>query len=350
MKHAAIAPSLLLIAAAAFAQSGGLDTARIQEMQSAIEAGKFLKIGSILVARHGKLLYEHYFDGDENTLRDTRSATKSITGMLIGMAIDQHKLRGVDVRITSFFPDKRPFRNPDPRKEKITVEDFLTMSSLLECDDWNDFSSGNEERMYVTEDWLKFALDLPIKGFPPWKTKPKDSPYGRAFSYCTAGAFTLGAVVSRATHLPVERFAQRDLFDPLGITNLQWAFSPLGLAQTGGGLRLRSRDLLALAQLYLNGGEWNGRQIVPAAWVRQSTEPHVQIDDQTKYGYFWWLKNFGGSPAYYMSGNGGNKIAVFPALDMVVVITSTNYSTRGMHEQTDRLLNDYIVPAAAQVR
>jgi len=335
---------VFLSCAAAVAQD--LDTAKLQAMQSAIDAGQFVKIGSILVSRHGKLEYEHYFAGDADTLRNTRSATKSITSMLIGIAIDQKKLPGVSARVMPFFADKRPFKNSDPRKDQITVEDLLTMSSKLECDDWNQYSSGNEERMYVTEDWLRFVLDLPIRGYAPWVTKPKDSPYGRTFSYCTAGVFPLGAVVSRATKLRADRFAERHLFDPLGIHQVKWPYSPLDEPQTGGGLEMRSRDLLALAQLYLNHGEWNGKQVVSSAWVRASTTPHAQIDENTNYGYLWWLRKFGGADAYYMSGNGGNKIAVFPDLDMAVVITSTNYGARNMHEQTDKLMNDYIVPAA----
>ena len=129
---------------------------------------------------------------------------------------------------------------------------------------------------------------------------------------------------------------------------MQWAYSPLGLAQAGGGLQLESRDLLKLGQLYLNGGSWNGKRIVSETWVKASTQPHAQIDEQTKYGYLWWLKDFKAGDhsysAYFMSGNGGNKVAVFPDLDMVVVITSTNYNTKGMHEQTERLLTDYILP------
>ena len=112
-------------------------------------------------------------------------------------------------------------------------------------------------------------------------------------------------------------------------------------------MRLRSRDFLKLAQLYLNGGVWNAKRIVPAAWVQASTQPHAQIDENTNYGYLWWLKKFGPaekkSAAFCMMGNGGNKICAFPDLDMTVVITSNNYSTRGMHEQTDKILSDYIV-------
>jgi len=328
----------------------GLSASKLAEMESTIRSEQFKKITSVLIARHGKLAYEGYFSGtDANTLMDTRSATKSITSMLIAITIDKGVLAGVDTPILPFFPDKQPLQNPDPRKEKITVEDFLTMSSLLECDDWNDFSRGNEERMYVIEDWAKFALDLPIKGFAPWATKPKDSPYGRSFSYCTAGAFLLGRVVERSAKMPAEEFARKNLFTPLGIEKADWKFSPLGEAQTGGGLGLRSRDLLKLAQLYANGGVWNGKQVVPESWVKISTQPHVRIDDQTLYGYLWWLKSFRSGehahPAYFMSGNGGNKVVVVPDLDMVVVITSTNYATRGMHEQTEKLLTDYVLAA-----
>jgi CubicO group peptidase (beta-lactamase class C family) len=330
------------------ANAAGLDRAALERMENAIADGEFKKIGSVLVARHGKLAYEAYFEGGAGTLRDTRSATKSITSILTGIALDQHLLPRLDAKVVGYFPEKQPLANPDPRKDAITVEDVLTMSSLLECDDWNDYSRGNEERMYIIEDWVKFFLDLPIKGFPPWKTKPQDSPYGRSFSYCTAGVTTMGGVLEKATHEKLADFAGKKLFGPLGIQHVQWAYSPLGLAQAGGGLQMESRDLLELGQLYLNGGEWNGQRIVPQSWVKDSTQPHVQIDEQTKYGYLWWLKEFKAGDrsyaAYFMSGNGGNKVAVFPTLDMVVVVTSTNYNTKGMHEQTERVLTDYILP------
>jgi CubicO group peptidase (beta-lactamase class C family) len=269
--------------------------------------------------------------------------------MLIGIAIEKGSLSGVETPILPFFADKLPLDNPDSRKERITVEDILTMSSLLECDDWNEYSRGNEERMYLIEDWVKFTLDLPIKGFPSWSTLPKDSPYGRSFSYCTAGVTTLGAVLERTTKMRVEEFAEKNLFAPLGIEKVKWQYSPSGLAQTGGGLELTSRDMLKLASLYAQGGEWEGKRIVSAEWVKKSIQPRARIDDQMEYGYLWWLRSFesGGKKfaAYYMSGNGGNKVAVFPELDLIVVITSTNYNTKGMHEQTDRLLTDYILPS-----
>ena len=128
-----------------------------------------------------------------------------------------------------------------------------------------------------------------------------------------------------------------------------WVYSPLNIPQTGGGLRLRSRDLLKMAQLYLNGGIWQGSRIVDESWVRASTQAHARIDDDTEYGYLWWIRSFksGGKsyPAFYMNGNGGNKVLVFPGLDMAVVVTSTNFNTRGMHEQTEKLLTDYILAA-----
>ncbi|HKW62608.1 MAG TPA: serine hydrolase [Candidatus Acidoferrum sp.] len=339
----------------ASASSAGLSTERLQAMETALRGGEFKKIGSIVIARHGKLVYENYFDGSDATaLRETRSATKSITDMLIGIAIDNGLLSGVDATILSFFPDKQPLQNPDPRKAKITVEDFLTMSSLLECDDDNSFSRGNEERMYIMEDWIQFTLDLPIKGFAPWVKKPKDSAYGRSFSYCTAGASTLSGVLERAAKVPVPEFAMKNLFAPLSIQKVDWKYSSLGLAQTGGGLGFLSRDLLKLGQLYLNGGVWNGGRIVSDKWVKVSTQPHVRVEDQddTEYGYLWWLKKFKSGEksyaAFCMLGNGGNKVAVFPSLDLVVVLTSTNYNTRGMHEQTEKLLTDYILASLAQ--
>lgn len=263
-----------------------------------------------------------YFEGDAETLRNTRSVTKTVTGMLVGIAIARGELPGVETRILDVLDDV-DVGNPDRRKHEITVADFLTMTSLLECDDWNPFSAGNEERMYLVEDWLGFALGLPIRGFPSW-AEPG------SFSYCTAGVFVLGAVLERATGVPVPQYAREHLFGPLGIEGERWAYSPLGLAQTGGGLELRTRDLVALGRLYLDGG----RGIVPAEWIERSTTPKARVDEKHEFGYLWWLTG----SSWEMRGTGGNRVAVYPERDIVAVVTSANFGRRDAHELTDRLL------------
>jgi len=333
-------------------QTTGFSDERLRAMETAIRAGEFKTITSVLIAKNGAPVFEAYFNGaDATTLHNTRSCTKTVTGALVGIAIAQKLLPGVRAPVLPYFPDRQPLQNPDPRKAKITIEDFLTMSSLLECDDWNDMSRGNEERMYLIEDYVKFALDLPIKGFPAWAKKPADSPYGRSFSYCTAGVATLGAVLERAAKRPVPDFARENLFAPLGIEKVEWQFTPLGTAMTGGGLGLSSRDLVKFGQLYLNGGTWNGRRIVPEAWVEASIAPHARIDDDNDYGYLWWLRTYKSGNrtfrSYYMSGTGGNRVHVFPDQNMVVVITTTNYRERGPHEITDRLLTQHVLASIA---
>jgi CubicO group peptidase (beta-lactamase class C family) len=329
-------------------ESAGLNAARLLDMEKAVRAGEHKKITSVLIARGGKLVYENYFDeGGATALRNPRSAAKTVTSMLIGLAIEKGFLSGVDATVLKFFSDKKPLENPDPRKEQITIEDFLTMSSLLECNDWNQNSRGNEERMYLIEDYVKFTLDLPIKGFPSWATKPKDSPFGRSFSYCTAGVSTLGGVLERSTKMSVPDFAMKNLFTPLGITRAKWPITPTGLALTGGGLELQSRDFLKLGQLYADGGTWLGNRVIPEQWVKTSIEPHAQIDEETNYGYLWWLKSFkSGEKKYatfFMTGAGGNKVFIIPELRMTVVITSENFRLREQHELSEKLLTAYIL-------
>jgi CubicO group peptidase (beta-lactamase class C family) len=335
----------------------GLSAPRLDDMQKAIQAGEFRAITSVLIARHGKIVYEHYFDdaGVEG-LRNMRSATKTVTGALVGLAVDRHALPGADAHVLDYLRDKQPLANPDPRKGAITIEDFLTMSSLLECDDENSFSRGHEERMYLVEDWAKFTLDLPIRGFPAWVPKPKDSPYGRSWQYCTAGTATLGVVLERAVKQPLADFARDALFGPLGIlpSRVQWQFQPNGTPMTGGGLGLRSRDLLKFAQLYADGGTWNGRRVLAADWVKASVAPHAHARDDIDYGYLWWLQTFhsGGRDwrSWGMYGTGGNKVVVFPDQQIVIAITTTNYRVQGAAALSDRIIVDYALQAASGVR
>ncbi len=328
-------------------------TAMIATMTDALAAvwdlardGEHGRVTSLLVARGGDVVLEEYADGaDAETRHNTRSATKTVTGMLVGIAVDRGLL-DVDAPVAGFFPELAPLAHPDPRKDAITVEDFLTMSSLLECDDTNSFSRGNEERMYLLEDWARFTLDLPIRGFPEWNTRPEDSPYGRSFSYCTAGIVTLGPLLERATGESVESFAERHLFGPLGIVDPVWQHTPTGHAMTGGGLGLRSRDLLALGQLYADRGRSGDVQVVSADWVERSTRPHAEVDDDTEYGYLWWLRSYdvGGrrSPAHYMAGAGGSRVLVVPDLGLVAVVVAATFGDRDAHAYTDRLVDEVL--------
>jgi CubicO group peptidase (beta-lactamase class C family) len=341
--------ALAACAASFVAQLGAATSPTLEDITPAIGAGTYKQITSVIVARDDRVVYERYFDtAGAEALRNTRSATKTVTGMLVGAAVDRRLLRA-ESPVLPFFKDRLPVANPDPRKERITVEDFLTMSSLLECDDENEFSRGNEERMYLVEDWVKFTLDLPIKGFPGWQPKPQQSPYGRAWSYCTAGASTLGPLLERATKQSVPAFAQAVLFKPLGIESVKWQFQPLGSAMTGGGLQLRSRDLLKLGQLYLNNGRWQDQQVISEAWVRRSVSPHAHAREDTDYGYPWWLQTFQvhgqNIRTYGMYGTGGNKVYVLPEQRVVVVVTTTNFSVDGAGALTDELFTSLIVPA-----
>jgi len=333
----------LFLALGSTVHAGELDA-----VTAAVEAGEFKQVTSVVVAQHGKPIYERYFDKEgADALRNTRSVTKTVTGMLVGLAIERKLLR-VDTPVLPYFPELRPLAYADPRKDKITVEDFLTMSSLLECDDDNQNSRGNEERMYLVEDWSRFVADLPIRGFPEWQPRPEQSPYGRAWSYCTAGTALLGPLLEKVSGQRVPDFAAANLFKPLGIEKVKWQFQPKGTAMTGGGLQLRSVDLMKLGQLYLDGGRWGGKQVIPAEWVRRSIAPHANARQGFDYGYLWWLQSFKVDgrtvQSYGMAGSGGNKVFVLPDLDAVVVITTTNFQVRNAHPLSEKLLVDLIIP------
>ena len=280
-------------------------------------------IHSFLIIRNGKLVLESYFNGWNRKRRhDLRSATKSITSCLVGIAIDKGFIPSTDEPVLDFFPEYKPFAHSDPRKESATIRHFLQMRTGLACNDWTSSSPGNEEKMYKQRDWIRFVLDLPVISHP-----------GQHFSYCTGSPVTLGGVISKASAMTIPEFSDKYLFEPLGVTDYQWEFQPNGNTDTGGHIHLYPRDMAKLGLLFLNNGNWRGAQLVSANWVAESTRATDEIapDNFTTlgYAYLWWTKNWNveGNPhSYFASGNGGQFILVFPSLNAVIVFTGGKYN------------------------
>ncbi|AWX45609.1 6-aminohexanoate-oligomer exohydrolase [Flagellimonas maritima] len=318
-----------------------------KQMEEKITNGDYEAITSVLIAKNGNLLFEKYFNGaNQNTMHNTRSVTKTMASILTGIAIDKGYIKSEKDKILDYVEAKLPLKNQDPRKQDISIEDLLTMSSILECDDGNMFSRGNEERMYIVEDWLQFFLDLPIRSYP-FGPKPEDSPYARIMSYCSAGAAAMAEVIESAVKMPLDNFAKENLFDPLDIKDYKLHYNPSKTLNTAGGSEYKSRDFLKIIQMFLQDGQWSGKQVLSKEWIAKATTPKVNARENVDYGYLLWIKSFGKETkynAYYMSGNGGQKVLSIPSLDAVVVITTTNYGNRKAHAYTDELMNDYIVP------
>lgn len=342
--------SLFAATPVARAQDTSDAVAREATLTERIAGGEYGGVTSVVVSRDGKILFEEYFGADPDTLHDTRSATKSITGLLLGAAIADGAIPSVHAPVLDYI-EHQP-ANPDPRKAAITAQDLLTMSGPLECDDSIPYSRGNEERMYLIEDWVGFYLDLPIRGFPAWVQKPEDSPYGRSFSYCTAGTVTLGQMIENATGKQLEEYAQDRVFAPLGIEAAEWQFTPLGLAMGGGGLGLTSRSLEKLGRIYALGGVVDGIGVLPKEWVAESIRPHADVAgrDTFEYGYLFWLRDYSADERTYsaaqMSGNGGNKVIIVPEAGIVAVITKTDFGRGEAHSQSDQLFEEELLPLA----
>jgi CubicO group peptidase (beta-lactamase class C family) len=325
----------------------GLDVAPLVALKDAVTKGDYPKTTSVLIVRDGKLVYEEYFgEGGPELLNDTRSATKSITSLAVGAAIGENALPSQRAPAFSYLDDLRPFQNDGPDKEAITIEDLLTMSSALDCNDDDDKSPGNEDNMHPQLNWSRWAVDLPtMTGYA------RDSQELGPWRYCTTGAFLLGQVLQSATHTRADRYVENAILLPLGITQTQWPYSPSGETMTDGGLRLRSRDLAKIGAMLVDGGRWNGKQVVPETWVASALSVHRKATPDANYGYLFWQRDYttqcSSFSGWYMAGNGGNAIVIFKDLHAAVVVTRTNYNARGMHQQTVDLLQRYVLFALA---
>lgn len=307
-------------------------------------------IQSLLVARHGKLALEEYFYGfDRERVHDTRSSGKTFAGTLTGIALDHGAKFKLDTPVVSLYPQYHDFANPDPRKQKITVEDLLTMDSGLACDDNDDSSPGNEDGMQQQsdqKDWYKYILDVPMM----------DEPGDKKAVYCTAAINLLGGVVQGTTGMPLTQFFDKYYAEPLQIRDYHMNLMPEGEAYLGGGIQLRPRDMLKLGQLYLDGGTWHGKRVLSKQWTVAATTQHSYFPASDYapghgYGYTWHLFEVKvGDKTYqeYMAqGNGGQLVMVVPALDLAAVITAGNYGNFPVWRKFfEELLPQYLIPAA----
>ena len=303
-----------------------------------VRSGAYGTVTSVLVQQNGQIIHEAYFNNaDAQTLHDTRSVTKTVTGMAVGAAV-REGLVGEHAPLEPLFADLAPLANPSVAKSRLNAADLLTMSGGLECDDWNSFSAGNEERMYISANWSRFFWDLPQRGYPAWSPRPEQRPYGRAFSYCTAGVQILGEAVGRTSGMSFTDFVEQRIFQPLGIEAFEWPRNGEGQAHMGGGLRLTTRDLARLGELQRRGGRWQGREVFAPAWALRSITPAAAVPDTDwEYGYLWWLRRIDvqgqETRIAAMSGNGGSRVYIIPAWDMTIVLTKTDYNSPGMHDQ-----------------
>lgn len=302
-------------------KSQNVDTSLVYQLFNKIKNGKN-KIHSVLLIKNNNLIIEEYFNGHSiDKYHDLRSTTKSIISVLMGIAIDKGFIDTIDDPISKYLKKPTPNKNTDNKKQQITIRHLLTMSSGLDCNDWDKKSKGQEDKVYKKKDWLQYTIDLPMINEP-----------GKVSNYCSMGVVLLAEIISQASGMSIQEFAQQYLFDSLGITNLNWAHtSNKDVIPSAKRLYLTSRDMAKIGKLILNKGNWNGKQIVSKNWIMESTSPKTKITG-IDYGYLWWNIPFKLNENVVVSktatGNGGQYIMVFPEIDIVAVFTGGAYNSQ----------------------
>lgn len=302
----------------------GIDPQNLDDMLADITAQR-LNLHSLLVVRHGYLVSETYFGSyGQDTRGEIYSVTKSFVSTLVGIAIDQGAIQGTGQRVLDFFPG-RNFANPSEAKDGMTLDDVLTMRTGL---DWEEGDPAYRS-LYMSPDWTAFMLD-----------KPLVQPPGSQFNYCSGCSHLLNAILYQATGVNPREFAEVNLFEPLGIKNASWDTGSQGIPIGGWGLQITPRDIAKLGYLYLHEGNWDGKQVVSADWIKYATLTHTATDSANLgYGYQWWtVPDLGG---YAALGLYGQTIIVAPGSDLVVVTTAEVPS----HDEIFQLVENYILPA-----
>ena len=317
-----------------------IDIAKIEELNRKIAKKTYKNVTSIVAIKDGKILIEEYFNGaNRNTLHDTRSVGKSFASTLLGIAIKDKYIKSETQTLKEFY-NLKSFQNYSTAKDNITLKSLLTMSSNFEGSDMNTESIGNEENMYPTKNWVGFTLNLPTD-----KTKGS----GKQWDYFTAGVVVLGDIIHKSVPNGLEKYADKNLFKPLGITKYKWQFTPQKVANTAGSLKLSSLDNAKFGQLYKNQGTWNGKQILSQEWIEKSLSHQMIISENEFYGYLFFNKTYNVNgldyEVYYSAGNGGNRIFIFKDQPIVIVITSTAFNTPYGEKQVEKIMQQHLIPA-----
>jgi CubicO group peptidase (beta-lactamase class C family) len=352
---AAMATGLLVPPRPAFASPSanefGERLARVQQQ------GRVNGLHAIVVSQGGKLVFEHYATAeDENwdgvratiafapdVLHDLRSVSKSVVGLLYGVALADGKVPPPEAKLYDQFPEYSDLARQDGR-DRLTLHHVLSMTLGFEWDEltipYGD-PRNSENAMEAAPDRFRFILERPIAGEP-----------GVKWTYCGGATALLGRLIARGTGEPLLDYARRVLFDPLGCGAAEWTKGDDGEPHAASGLRLVPRDMARIGQLALAGGAWNGRQIVPAGWVKRATTPVVPSRNRF-YGYHWYMGDIvAGTPPRPHRwiggiGWGGQQLLAFPELDLVIAITCGNYGKSGMEQGmvVDTLIREVVLPA-----
>lgn len=297
-------------------------------------------IHGFLLARHGRLVLEEYFHGYSRDIpHGTRSASKTITATLAGIAVNEGML-SLDTPVYETMHDGALPDTLDERAERMVLEHLINMTPGLACDDFNQESPGNEDTMQNQDDqpdWFQYTLDLPMLHEP-----------GEVAAYCSGSQNLAGGVVAKATGKWLPDLYRDYFAAPLDMGRYHMNLTPTGEGYGGGGLLIKGRDFLKLGQLFLDGGKWQDQQIISQEWVRNATDAINDIRDEG-YGYGWWIFSYRVAgreiKAFYAGGNGGQYVIVIPELDLNIVIFAGNYNQRVMHKPKYEYVRDYILPA-----
>jgi CubicO group peptidase (beta-lactamase class C family) len=336
--------SVLLKSAAAllltFSVAHGAELAAARQIADEVENGEHAGIESFILSVNGEVVGRGVDPELSKKPPDLRSATKSITALLIGIAIDRGSIPSVQTKVMDLLPARRSTFEQDPRKAAMTLEDLLTMRSGLDCNDWDPKSPGHEDKMYKERDWITF-----------WSEQRMRTDPGKEFSYCTGNAVALGEILAVAAGMSADAFALKYLFAPIDVRRAEWQFwdRKWGV-DTGGHLRLEPDDLLKIGQVVLARGMYKQTRIVSEAWIDAMTTERTNIPNTPqRYGYLWWLDHVKNpqlpqTRLLWAQGNGGTLLIVMPGLNSAMVVTGTRFNRADALEPLF-WLRDRLLPA-----